>query len=145
MINSHTKFSIEHHNRIKSKGYWDEPQQFGTLLMLIVTEITKLFDCERTNTAEKLADTSLRLYDLLAYHNVNLDVLPEVEDCSLHSMLTCLTNELEAQRCGINTKFVYLKQCLNMCFMYANINNINLELELERKTSIMMNMPKKKF
>lgn len=142
---SHNKFAIEHHNRIKSKGYWDEPQQFGTLLMLIVTEMVKLFDSDRSNTSEKLADTALRLYDLLAYYNVDLSILPEVDDFSLHSMVTCLTNELEAQRVNIDTKFVYLKRCLSMCYLFANKNNINLELELERKTSIMMYMPKKKF
>lgn len=141
----HNKFAKEHHNRIIEKGYWDNPQQFGTLLMLIITEMVKLFDDERSNNPEKLADTTLRLYDLLAYHKVDLSVLPEVSDCSLHSMISCLTNELEAERVNINTRFIYLKRCLSMCYLFAQQNDINLLAELERKTSIMMYMPKKKF
>lgn len=142
---NHNKFANQHHAKIIAKGYWENPKEIGTLLMLVVTEISKLFDVNRVNKSEKLADASLRLYDLLAFYNVDLTELPQVKTCSLHDMISMLTNELEADRVGIQTKKVYLKQCLSMMWLYAKENNIDLEEELLRKSEILMYMGKKKY
>ena len=144
MIN-HNKFANQHHAKIIAKGYWEKPKEIGILFMLIVTEISKLFDESRINKGEKLADASLRLYDLLAYYNVDLTELPQVDSCSMHDMVSMLTNELEADRVGIQTKKVYLKQCLSMMWLYAKENNIDLEQELLRKSEILTYMNKKKY
>lgn len=145
MAINHSEFAKKHHKKIVDKGYWAEPKEIGTLLMLVVTEITKMHDPERLNKSEKLADVSLRLYDLCGYYNIDLREIPLVEECSLYSMLSMLTNELEAQRVNINTKWIYLKRCLSMAYMYASENNIDLESELYRKSEILMGMKRKKF
>ena len=142
---NHNEFALVHHKKIVEKGYWEEPKEIGTLLMLVVTELVKLYDEDRINTPEKLADVALRIYDLCGYYKVDLESLPSVDSCSLHSMLSMLTNELEAQRVSIDTKWVYLKRCLSMCYLYAKENNIDLEQELERKSEILLHMSRKKF
>lgn len=135
MIN-HNEFATNHHELIIKLGYWDNPKELGTVLMLIVTEISKLFDEMRLNRGEKLADVALRLYDLLAYYNVDLTDLPDVETCNLHGMISMLTNEMEANRSGIKTNYIFLKKCLSMVWKYAEENDIDLMYELIRKSDI---------
>lgn len=146
MIN-HNEFSRYHHQNIIRLGYWTEPRELGTLLMLIVTEVSKLFDENRLNRSEKLADVSLRLYDLLSFYNIDLSVLPDVDSCSYNDMINMLVNELEAERSGIHTNHVYLKQCLSMVWLYAKNNNIDLESEIIRKSQMILSYssPTKKF
>lgn len=135
MIN-HNEFATNHHELIIKLGYWDNPKELGTVLMLIVTEISKLFDEMRLNRGEKLADVALRLYDLLAYYNVDLTDLPDVESWDMYSMISMLTNEMEAGRSGIKTRYIFLKKCLSMAWKYAEENDIDLMYELIRKSDI---------
>lgn len=141
----HNEFARKHHQQIVNKGYWDSPKEIGTLLMLVISEIIKLFDEDRINHSEKLADVALRIYDLCGYYKIELDELPVVTECSLYSMIAMLTNELEAQRVDINTKWVYLKRCLSMTYLFAEKHQIDLPQEIVRKSEILKNMNKKKF
>ena len=136
MIN-HNQFASSHHDLIVKLGYWDNPKELGTVLMLVVTEISKLFDEDRINRDEKLADVALRLYDLLAYYNVDLSYLPEVESWDMHSMISMLTNEMEASRVNIKTRYIFLKKCLVMTWKYAEEYGIDLEYELYRKSKML--------
>lgn len=142
---NHNEFAREHHKRIIDKGYWKDPKELGTLLMLVVTEITKLFDKDRLNKSEKLADIALRLYDLCGYYKIDLTELPHVKSCTLYDMLSMLTNELEATRVSMPTNWIYLKRCLSMTWFYASLNRIDLEKELNRKSEILVHMETKKF
>jgi len=68
------------HANAKEKGFWDEPRETGTLLMLIVSEVTEALDahsCE--NFCEELADICIRIFDLCGGHDIDLKTV-------LHSM-----------------------------------------------------------
>ena len=139
----HNKFAKEHHAKIVSLGYWQVERAIGTLLMLMVTELSKLFDPGKLNRPEKLADLALRIYDYCGRYNINLDELPEVSECDLWSMLAELTNEMEAFRADIESSGRYTKNCLAMVYKYANENNIDLERELLSKSAILDKIKRK--
>ena len=147
MINkiSHNDISEEHHIKIIEMGYWQDPPHIATLLMLIATEIVKLFDEDRLNKPEKLADITLRLYDLCGYYKINLNELPTADKYSLWHMMKCLTNELEAYRVGMNTEYKYIRECISMCYAYAWQNKIDLIYEIQRKREIINYMTKKRI
>lgn len=137
------EFSKIHHEKIKELGYWDTPREIGTLLMLMVTEIAKLFDQNRLNKSEKLADLALRIYDYSYYNSIDLSILPEIDGCDLLDMITTLTNELESFRVGLDLNGIYIKQCLSMAYKYAEKNNINLEDEMIKKHNILHKIRKR--
>lgn len=137
-------FKEKHHNKIKKLGYWSNPREIGTLLMLMVTEISKLYDIEKLNKSEKLADIALRIYDYCGYYNIDLAQLPTVSECSFLSMIKCITNEMESYRADIDLQGKYIKECLSMCYLYALENNISLESELMRKFEMLDFIKKKK-
>jgi len=59
------------------KGFWDEKRNMGEALMLIVTELAEAMESYRVqdeeNFREELADTFIRLFDLCAGLNVNIE------------------------------------------------------------------------
>ena len=141
---NHNEIAREHHMVIVDMGYWNNPTHMGVLLMLVVTEVSKLFDEAKLNKPEKLADVALRLYDMSCYHNVDLSELPTVEECDIWNMINCLTCEMEAYRVHIKTEGRYIKQCLSMCYLYANLNGICLINEIKRKQNMIKLMSKKR-
>lgn len=143
ILEDRNKFAKIHHEKIKVLGYWDKPKELGTLLMLMVTEITKLFDEGKLNKPEKLADIALRIYDYCGYYKIDLDKLPEVDGCGLWDMTATLTNELESYRVGFDSKGLYIKQCLNMTYKYAELNNVDLDKEIIRKSNMLHQIRKR--
>lgn len=49
MTNDLTKLAAEVHKNAASKGFWDRPSEFGTLLMLIVSELGECLESDRIN------------------------------------------------------------------------------------------------
>lgn len=141
----HIELAASHHKDIVKMGYWDEPANIGVLLMLITTEITKLFDEAKLNKPEKLADVALRLYDFAGNYGVDLSELPVVDDCGIWDMMNTLTCEMEAYRVDMDTNYRYIKECLAMCYQYADQNDINLEFEIDRKRDMLKLLTKKKI
>jgi NTP pyrophosphatase (non-canonical NTP hydrolase) len=137
------EFAKSNHQKIKDRGYWDTPREMGTLLMLMVTEISKLFDETRVNRNEKVADLALRIYDYCAYYNIDLTDLPEVDNCDLLHMVSALTNELEVYRAELKFAGVFVKQCLSMAYRYADQYGIDLEEEMIKKSAILNQVKKK--
>lgn len=134
---NHNEFALIHHNKITVMGYWKKDRALGELLMLMVTEITKLFNEGKLNKPEKVADVALRIYDFCGKYKVDLTELPVVETYGLWDMINQLTNELEAYRAGFNHRGQYVKTCLAMCYKYAEQNNIDLIFELQRKSRML--------
>lgn len=143
MLEDKNKFAEMHHSKIKELGYWNRPRETGTLLMLMVTEITKLFDKNKLNKPEKLADLALRIYDYCGYHQIDLTDLPGITSCSLWDMVSVLTNELESYRAGFNSQGLYVKQCLSMAYKYAETNSINLDEEITKKYNMLDQVKKR--
>lgn len=143
IINNKDEFASVHHNKIKKLGYWKKPRETGTLLMLMITEITKLFDPDKLNKPEKLADLALRIYDYCGYNQISLEEMPEVEECGLWDMAAQLTNEMESYRVGFNSNGQYIKACLSMAYKYASINNIDLDREIIRKSGMLDQIKKR--
>jgi len=90
----------ELHQKAKNKGFWDEPREIGTLLMLIVSELAEALEADRNGkhtdmnlyereivngdyTAfqiqikdtfeDEIADTFIRLFDLVGYLNLDIE------------------------------------------------------------------------
>lgn len=72
------------HQTAKAKGWWDEPREEGTLLMLMVGELAEAMEALRAgNPPDKhlshyssrtveLADVVIRIMDYAGYHNLPL-------------------------------------------------------------------------
>ena len=54
-MNNLNELAKQYHERAKAKGFWDEPRETGTLLMLIVSELSEALEADRKN---KHADLS---------------------------------------------------------------------------------------
>lgn len=133
------------HAEIVRMGYWLGVKQEGTLLMLMQTEITKLFDPDKLNKGEKLADICNRIFDYCGKYKIDLSELPEIDNCSLWDMCKCLTDEMECYRCDMKSmRFENIKKLLSMCYMYAKENNIDIDYEWNRKYEILKKMKKER-
>lgn len=96
------KKSQEIHEYAKQKGFWDTPREMGTLLMLIVSELSEAMEADRKvkyarpkafNTGihlggnwqacfeeylkdtfeDEIADTFMRLFDLCGERNIDIE------------------------------------------------------------------------
>lgn len=94
------KISKELHKYAVKKGFWEKPRETGTLLMLIVSELSEALEADRKNhhadirlfevdeklkisTAfkdnikdsfeDEIADTFIRLFDLVGYMGIDID------------------------------------------------------------------------
>jgi NTP pyrophosphatase (non-canonical NTP hydrolase) len=67
----------EAHQTAKSKGWWDEPKETGTLLALIHSEVSEALEADRKgddeNFAEELADICIRTFDLCGAYGIDLE------------------------------------------------------------------------
>lgn len=48
-MNNLNELAKQYHERAKAKGFWDEPRETGTLLMLIVSELSEALEADRKN------------------------------------------------------------------------------------------------
>lgn len=53
-MNNLNKLAKQFHEKSKAKGFWDEPKETGTLLMLIVSELSEALESDRKNRYAKL-------------------------------------------------------------------------------------------
>jgi len=71
------------HQQNVDLGWWDEPREAGTLLMLVVSEIAEAMEGERKDLMDnhlthrkmaevELADAVIRLLDIAGYYNLTL-------------------------------------------------------------------------
>lgn len=92
------RLSILFHERSKSKGFWDEPREIGTKLMLIVSELSEALEADRNGKhanmekyykgiayadifetyikdtfEDEIADAFIRLLDLCGYLNIDIE------------------------------------------------------------------------
>lgn len=142
------KFAKIHHKRVIMKGYWREHREVGTLLMLIVTEISKLMDEYRLNKGEKLADISLRVLDLTAKYNYkinlgSLEISKLTFNCSEHSMIQDVSDSMEIYRKNGKLDCFPLTILLRRCYAYAFENDIDLDKEMIRKSRMLFEIKKK--
>lgn len=72
------------HKQNKELGWWDEPREIGTLLMLVVSEIAEAMEGERKDLMDdhikhrkmaevELADAVIRLLDIAGHSDLTLD------------------------------------------------------------------------
>ena len=125
------RLSYHIHNRMKQFGYYDKERERGTILLLIVTEIIKLYDENKLNRIEKVVDIAMRLFDYCGHNNIKFNNKSMVyTPYSLDKMIECITNEYESHRSDIKTNNYYIKKCLYMCYSFAKDNNIDLNKEI---------------
>lgn len=117
------------HNKMKYFGYYKKDREKGTILLLIVGEIVKLYDENTLNKAEKLADITMRLYDYCGQNNIKIKDIDYAEYDAI-KMISCINNEYEAFRSDVETNHCYIKQCLAMCYSYAQDNDIDINREI---------------
>ena len=97
------EISRQLHERSKQKGFWDEKREIGTLLMLIVSELSEALEADRKNRhadfelfiderllsgmtfadsfklhikdtfEDEIADTFIRLFDLCGALGIDID------------------------------------------------------------------------
>ena len=48
------EISKQFHERAKQKGFWDEKREIGTLLMLVVSELSEALEADRKNSHAKM-------------------------------------------------------------------------------------------
>jgi len=53
-MNNLNKLAKQFHKKAKAKGFWDEPKETGTLLMLMVSELSEALEADRKNRYAKL-------------------------------------------------------------------------------------------
>ncbi len=67
-MNNLNELAKQFHERAKAKGFWDEPKETGTLLMLMVSELSEALEADRKPKNEDLF-FSLLMHD--AYFSFN--------------------------------------------------------------------------
>lgn len=55
-MNNLNELAKEFHERSKAKGFWDDPRETGTLLMLIVSELSEAMEADRKGQYAKIDD-----------------------------------------------------------------------------------------
>lgn len=63
---------------MKEKGFHDEPREFGTLIALMISELTEALEADRRGegwdrVTEELGDCCLRIFDFCGMMNFNLE------------------------------------------------------------------------
>lgn len=81
---SFNELADEVHSIAKEKGWWDTPREMGTLLMLIVSELSEGMEADRQGLNDdklpqrpglhvELADAVIRILDICAHEKIDLD------------------------------------------------------------------------
>ena len=55
-MNNLNELAKHYHERAKAKGFWDEPRETGTLLMLMVSELSEALEADRKGQYAKIDD-----------------------------------------------------------------------------------------
>jgi len=56
-MNNLNKLAKQCHEQAKAKGFWDEPKETGTLLMLIASELSEALEADRNEQYAKINDS----------------------------------------------------------------------------------------
>jgi NTP pyrophosphatase (non-canonical NTP hydrolase) len=69
---------VEAHACAVSKGFWNEPREFGALIALVHLELSEALEAHRRGEGverigEELADAVLRIADLCGAYRINLE------------------------------------------------------------------------
>jgi NTP pyrophosphatase (non-canonical NTP hydrolase) len=65
-------FQTEVHAVARTKGWWDEPREFGTLIALCHSELSEAWQADVDNVATELGDVVIRILDLAEYYGLNV-------------------------------------------------------------------------
>lgn len=134
------------HNKMVKRGYYNPSREDGTILMLMITELTKLYNPFTLNKNEKLADLTMRLHDYCGYKNIKVSNSDTYNgDCSLHEFIRLLTNEFEGIRSDIETNHTYIKDALLLCYKFAELNDFNLDRDIIIKCKKLNKVKKRKI
>ena len=55
-MNNLNELAKQYHKQAKAKGFWDEPRETGTLLMLMVSELSEALEADRKGQYAKIDD-----------------------------------------------------------------------------------------
>jgi len=105
------------HEKAKTKGFWDEKKETGTLLMLIVSELSEALEADRKNKHAKLSDFNLCQKINQANHTIGKD---EFDIMSFESMIK---NTFEDEIADV---FIRL-------FDFVGSRNIDIDKHIELK------------
>jgi NTP pyrophosphatase (non-canonical NTP hydrolase) len=101
-MNKLNELAKQFHERAKAKGFWDEPRETGTLLMLMVSELSEALEADRKNKhcnwpyfvfdenngnefkeafennikdtfEDEIADVFIRLLDFIGQRNIDIE------------------------------------------------------------------------
>lgn len=62
-MNNLNELAKQFHEKAKAKGFWDEPRETGTLLMLMVSELSEALEADRKNKHADLSAFDYRKED----------------------------------------------------------------------------------
>lgn len=67
------------HERAKAKGFWDEKREIGTLLMLIVSELSEALEADRKGSYAKIDDPESIIDGRTIRQDLDLSINDKVE------------------------------------------------------------------
>ena len=74
------ELSKQFHEKAKAKGFWDEPRETGTLLMLIVSELSEALEADRKNKYAELSVFDARNEDRKNWADFSADFQELIKD-----------------------------------------------------------------
>lgn len=100
----------------KAKGFWDKPRETGTLLMLVVTELSEALEADRKGLNARLdifgqyykEDLSPYQYTELFDETIKDTFEDEIADAIIRLLDICGANNIDIER-HINLKLAYNK------------------------------------
>jgi NTP pyrophosphatase (non-canonical NTP hydrolase) len=72
-MNNLNELSKQLHERSKEKGFWDEPSEVGTHLMLIVSELSEALEADRKSKHAELETFELTQFINKENHTIKTD------------------------------------------------------------------------
>jgi len=123
-MNNLNELAKKYHERARAKGFWDEPRETGTLLMLMVSELSEALEADRKN---KHADLSKMQPDV--------ERLTEIFKNS-HAQDLISADEPFKQAFEDNVKYTFEDEIADVfirLFDFIGQRNIDIEKHIELK------------
>jgi len=147
------------HQQNVDLGWWDEPREAGTLLMLVVSEIAEAMEGERKDKMDdhlthrkmaevELADAVIRLLDIAVFYKINHIKFDAERQYLVHWGLDKFGTEKGSQLLAIDFNiiktYLYVRDCdpfaakkisnvINMIYHYASLYNHDIDSAMLEK------------